>query len=392
MSIEFRNLVTEPKGIIMSKKVVVLGGGLVGSTIAIELSKQYNVCVVDIDSKAISKLKRCFGITVEQADVRDRKKLEKIIEDADLVIGAVPGSIGYEVIKRVIEAGKNMVDISFFQEDSFELDERAAYKNVCIAIDCGIAPGISNMILGYHYPNMQVDTYECVVGGLPIEREWPWEYKAVFSPTDVIEEYTRPARFVEHGKHVAKQALSGSELINFKGIGTLEAWNTDGLRTLLKSMEVPNMVEKTLRYPGSMEYIRVLRHGGFFSEQEVKIGDVKIRPIDLTSKLLMPQWELLKGQEDFTILKSKVLGKIDNENVGYEYYLYDKFDKKSGIHSMSRTTGYSCTAVAEILLDGSFHKPGIIPPEEIAGTEGFFPRIINYLKERGVDIEVTRLY
>lgn len=376
----------------MSKEIVILGGGLVGGTIALELSKQYNVTVVDIDTKRLAKLKRCFGINGVQTDATDKKKLEKLIEQTDLVIGAVPGNIGYDIIKKVIEAGKNMVDISFLPEDALELNERAKYKNVSVAIDCGIAPGVSNMILGYHNSNMKVESYDCVVGGLPFEREWPWEYKAVFSPADVIEEYVRPARFVENGKQVTKEAFSDPELINFKNIGTLEAWNSDGLRSLLKTMKVPNMVEKTLRYPGTIEYLKVLRESGFFSQQEILVKGVKIRPLDVTTTLLMPLWELKKGQEDFTIMRSKVMGQSGNENVGYEYLIYDKFDPKSGIHSMSRTTGYTCSSVAEIFLDGSFSKTGIITPEELAATEGLFTRIMNYLEDRGVEITISRLY
>jgi len=376
----------------MGKKVVVLGAGLVGTTVAIELSKQFAITVADYNSKALSKLKRCFGINCVQTDVTDKKKLEKLIIDADLVIGAVPGSIGYDVAKKVIEAGKNMVDISFMPEEALDLDERAKYKKVSIAVDCGIAPGVSNMILGYHNASMSVEKYECVVGGLPFEREWPWEYKAVFSPSDVIEEYVRPARFVENGHQVTKRALSDPELINFENIGTLEAWNSDGLRSLLKTMKVPNMIEKTLRYPGSIEYLRVLRKSGFFSQTEIDVNGVKIKPLDVTTKLLMPMWELKKGDEDFTIMRSKVMGHEGSTPAGYEYLIYDKFDKKSGIHSMSRTTGYTCTSVAEIFLDGSFTKHGIITPEDLAGTEGLFTRIVNYLEDRGVEIAITKMY
>ena len=376
----------------MGKKVVVLGAGLVGTTVAIELNKQFAITVADINSKALSKLKRCFGINCVQTDVTDKKKLEKLIEDADLVIGAVPGSIGYDVVKKVIEAGKNMVDISFMPEEALDLDERAKYKKVSVAVDSGIAPGVSNMILGYHNASMSVERYECVVGGLPFEREWPWEYKAVFSPSDVIEEYVRPARFVENGHQVTKRALSDPELINFKNIGTLEAWNSDGLRSLLRTMKVPNMVEKTLRYPGSIEYLRVLRKSGFFSQTEIEVNGVKIKPLDVTTKLLTPLWELKKGDEDFTIMRSKVMGHEGSTPTGYEYLIYDKFDKKSGLHSMSRTTGYTCTSIAEIFLDGSFTKHGIITPEAIAATEGLFTRIINYLEDRGVEITISRMY
>lgn len=376
----------------MNKKVVILGAGRVGASIAIEMSKQYNVTVADIDEASLSKLKRCFAINCVQTDVTVKKKLETLVAEADLVIGAVPGALGYDVVKKVIETGKNMVDISFMPEDAFELDERAKYKNVSVVIDCGIAPGISNMILGYHYSNMKVNKYECVVGGLPFEREWPWQYKAVFSPVDVIEEYVRPARFVENGMQITREALSDPELIYFKDIGTLEAWNSDGLRTLLKTMDVPNMIEKTLRYPGTIEYLKVLRESGFFSNEEITVNGIKIKPIDVTTKILQPSWELKKGKEDFTVMRAKVLGKSGAENVGYEYFIYDKYDSKSGLHSMSRTTGFACTAVAEILLEGLFTKHGIITPEAIAGTDGLFTQIMNYMEDRGVEITISRLY
>jgi saccharopine dehydrogenase-like NADP-dependent oxidoreductase len=376
----------------MNKKVIVLGAGLVGSTIAVELSKQYEVTVVDLNEGALSKLKRCFGIKGIQADVTERKTLENLIEQADLVVGAVPGFLGFDVIKRVIDAGKNMVDISFFPEDPFELDERAKYKKVSIAIDSGIAPGVSNMILGYHVANMKVDRYECVVGGLPLIREWPWNYKAVFSPSDVIEEYVRPARYVENYKQITKEALSDPELINFKNVGTLEAWNSDGLRTLLKTMKVPNMIEKTLRYPGSIEYLKVLRESGFFSQKTIEVNGVSVRPLDVTTKLLLPLWELKKGDEDFTIMRSKVMGSVNGEPIAYEYLIYDTFDQKSGNHSMARTTGYTCTAVAELFLEGLVENNGIIPPEILAEQKDIFPRIMTYLEERGIKITVDRLY
>lgn len=376
----------------MQKKVIVLGGGMVGSTIAMDLSKQFKVTVADIEPKTLSKLQRVFGIECHQADVTDRKKLEQLIQDYDLVIGAIPGKIGFEVVKRVIDAGKNMVDISLFQEDPFELHERAKQKGVSIAIDCGIAPGISNMIVGYHNTGMKISKYTCMVGGLPRERNWPWEYKAVFSPSDVIEEYIRPARYFENGQVVTKEAFSDPELIQFENIGTLEAWNSDGLRTLLKTTDVPNMVEKTLRYPGTIEYLRVLRESGFFSDIPLDINGVKIKPLDLTTKLLLPQWELKKGDEDFTILKAQVIGMSDKEPMAFEYNLYDKYDNKTGIHSMARTTGYSCAAVAEIFLTDGFKKHGIIPPELIAGQKGLFSRIVNYLENRGVVIKLERLY
>lgn len=374
----------------MNKRVIVLGGGMVGSTIAIELSKQYDITVVDLCDSALSRLRRCFGINCVKANVLDRKALDQLLTPFDLVVGAIPGEFGFEVMKRVIEAGKDMVDISFSREDPFELNERAKEKKVRVAVDCGVAPGISNMILGYHYKNMKVDSYECVVGGLPVERDWPWEYKAGFSPSDVIEEYVRPARFIENGNLVTREALSGNELIHFDGIGTLEAWNSDGLRTLLKTIKIPNMIEKTLRYPGTIEYLKVLIKSGFFSQRTIDVNGVKVRPIDVTSQLLTPMWELKKGDEDYTIMRSKVQGFEGKDVAVYEYNLFDKFDQKSGIHSMSRSTGYTCTAVVELMLEGKLKQHGIIAPETIAEQDGLFARIISYLEDRGIKFNVER--
>ncbi|MFQ3333229.1 MAG: lysine 6-dehydrogenase, partial [Flavobacteriales bacterium] len=228
--------------------IIVLGAGLVGGVMARDLAKQHNVTSVDISQKNLDKLE---GINTICADVANREALQNLIKDFDLVVGAVPGFMGYKMMKDVIEAGKNIVDISFYSEDPFGLDELAKEKGVVAVMDCGVAPGMGNIIFGHHDSKMEINDYECLVGGLPEKREWPYEYQAVFSPIDVIEEYIRPARYVQNSHMITKEALSDTELIEFDEIGTLESWNSDGLRSLIKTMaHVPNMIEKTLRYPG----------------------------------------------------------------------------------------------------------------------------------------------
>ena len=212
--------------------------------------------------------------------------------------------MGYKMMKDVIEAGKNIVDISFYPQDPFGLDKLAKEKDVVAIMDCGVAPGMGNIIFGHHNLNMTITDYECLVGGLPEKREWPYEYQAVFSPIDVIEEYIRPARYVQNFALIVKEALSDTELIEFDEIGTLESWNSDGLRSLIRTMpHVPNMIEKTLRYPGCVEYLRVLRETGLFSHEKIDVNGTMIRPIDMTSKLLFPKWEMKKGDKDFTIMR-----------------------------------------------------------------------------------------
>ena len=358
-------------------KIVVLGAGLVGSVMAEDLSYNHEVTSVDISKTSLDKLS---GVKKILADVSDTNTLQNIIKDFDLVVGSVPGFMGYKMMRDVIQAGKNIVDISFYPEDPFGLDELARQKEVVAVMDCGVAPGMGNIIFGYHDKNMKITNYECLVGGLPEKREWPYEYQAVFSPIDVIEEYIRPARFVQNSSIIIKEALSDTELVEFDEIGTLESWNSDGLRTLIDTMKhVPNMIEKTLRYPGCVEYLKVLRESGFFSYNEIEINGMKIKPIDLTSKLLFPKWEMKDGDKDFTVMRIRINGEENNTQICYEYNLLDRYT--DGINSMSRTTGYTCTAVANLVLNGKYKKIGISPPEYLGEH---FEFVKDYLEERGV--------
>jgi|TARA_B110000438_G_scaffold80320_1_gene80310 lysine 6-dehydrogenase len=366
------------------KKIVVLGAGLVGGVMAQDLAKDHQVTTIDISQDNLDKLDS--NISKICADISDTSILHKYIKDCDLVIGAVPGFMGYKMMKDVISAGKNIVDISFYPEDPFGLDKLAKEKNVIAVMDCGVAPGMGNIIFGYHNNTMKISNYECLVGGLPVKREWPYEYQAVFSPIDVIEEYIRPARFVQNKQLIIKEALSETELIEFEEIGTLESWNSDGLRSLIKTMpHVPNMIEKTLRYPGCVEYLKVLRSSGFFSYDKININGVDIRPIDVTSKLLFPKWEMKEGDQDFTVMRIIMKGKEDGEEVSYRYDLLDRYENNT--ISMARTTGFTCTAVANLVLDKKYTRIGISPPEYLGKN---FKNVREYLKQRNVIYKVTK--
>ncbi|MEC7645946.1 MAG: saccharopine dehydrogenase C-terminal domain-containing protein [Bacteroidota bacterium] len=363
--------------------IVVLGAGLVGSVMASDLSTQHQVTAVDISQKNLDKLNDIKTIC---ADISDRKTLHQIIANTDLVVGAVPGFMGYKMMKDVIEAGKNIVDISFYPEDPFSLDELAKKKGVVAVMDCGVAPGMGNIILGHYNLNMKVIDYECLVGGLPERREWPYEYQSVFSPIDVIEEYVRPARFVKNSKMITKEALSDTEIIEFEEIGPLESWNSDGLRTLINTMpHIPNMIEKTLRYPGCVEYLKVLRESGFFSYDEIDVNGKKIRPIDVTSKLLFPKWAMKEGDKDFTVMRIIIKGTENGETTSYRYDLLDRYQDDT--ISMARTTGFTCTAVANLVLDGYYNRKGISPPEYLGEH---FTFVKKYLEDRSVFYRVKK--
>lgn len=365
------------------KKVVVFGAGMVGSAMALDLSKEHKVTCVDVNQQNLEPLK-LSGIDIKIADFKDTDKVKEIVQQNDLVIGAVPGFLGFDFLKVIISTGKNIVDISFFPEDNLQLDEFAKKNNVTAVVDCGVAPGMSNIILGYHNKRMKIESFECYVGGLPVERVLPFQYKAPFSPIDVIEEYTRPARIVIDNKEVILEALSEPEYIDFPHIGTLQAFNTDGLRSLIKTMNIPNMKEKTLRYPGHIDKIKFLKESGFFSNVDVIVDDKKIRPIDLTAKILFDKWKLGKEEEEFTVMRIIIKGQENNNPKKYQYDLFDKYDPLTKTSSMARTTGYTATAVANLILQGKINRKGLIPPELISEDEDSFNAILSYLTERNI--------
>ena len=290
----------------MTLKAIVLGCGRVGATLARDLASgragghtsMFEVTAADLNEDNLRKLDGLSNVTTTRADLSDPTALQGLIAEFDLVVGALPSTLGFQTLKTVIESKKPYCDISFMDADPQELNGLAKRNGVTAVVDCGVSPGLSNMIIGYAHARLdRAERAEIYVGGLPRVRRWPYQYKAPFAPADVIEEYTRPARIVENGTVVFKPALSERELIDFSRVGTLEAFNTDGLRTLLSTIDIPNMKEKTLRYPGHCELMRVLRETGLFNKDEIDVEGVKVRPLDLTSKLLFPRWSFEPGEE-----------------------------------------------------------------------------------------------
>jgi len=366
------------------QKIIVLGGGMIGSAIAADLVNDYDVYVSDIDEERLNAIRKHHPVKIIPADLSSEKSIKNIVTGFDLVIGAVPGYMGFKTLKSVIEAKKNIVDISFFPEDPFELDELAVKNNVTAIVDCGIAPGFSSIVLGYHSTLMKIKNYECYVGGLPAEPDNPYKYKAPFSPSDVIEEYTRPVKNVIDGNIVVKEALTECEIMEFEYAGKLEAFNTDGLRTLLTTMKIPDMKEKTLRYPGHIEIIKVLKECGFFEKDLIVLDGWEYRVVDLTSAVLFPHWKLDEREKEFTVLKLI----IESEDKRITLNLFDKYDDQTNTTSMARTTGYTCTAVSRLVLNNIYTKKGISPPEYVGMGTDCYEFANNYLKSKKINVKL----
>ncbi|RME03536.1 MAG: saccharopine dehydrogenase [Planctomycetota bacterium] len=363
-------------------KIAVLGVGRVGYTIAKTLSQKYTVYAVDCSETALRKLHSLDNLHTIHGDLNNPTSLEKIGNQVELVVNALPSHLGYSTLQTILKLQKNIVDISFFSEDPFQLDNLAKSNRVCAVVDSGLAPGLSNLFLGYYENQLPITHFECMVGGLPLERTLPFQYAAPFCPRDVLEEYIRPARFKKNGNILSQDPLQNLNLIEIPTVGTLECFLTDGLRTLLYTSAVPNMEEKTLRYPGHLQCIRVLKAANLLQTESVEFQGTSLRPIDFTAHQLKECWQFKNGQKDITIM----LLRMKTPSKTLSFRLWDTYDTITSTSSMARTTGFTCCAVVELLLQGSWKSTGVQPLEFVGKDEKAFRWILNYLTSRGVQL------
>ncbi len=362
---------------------------MVGSVMAEDLAtcEGIDVTLADVDESRLGTVaERSNGaVSIQRVDCSDARAITAAVAPFDVVLGALPSRLGLDALGAVIEAGVSCCDISFMAQDPRCHAEAAEARGITCIVDCGVAPGMSNLLAGRAAlmldPCRRIDI---VVGGLPVDRHWPWEYKAAFSPRDVIEEYTRPARIIEDGRIVVREALSEPELLDLPGVGTLEAFNTDGLRTLCDTLAVPDMRERTLRYPGHAEQMRILRASGFFSTAPISVGDVEVTPMDVTAELLFPHWTYEEGEADLTVMRVEAEGMMGDVDMRVRWDLLDHRDATAGHSSMARTTAFPATAMARMILDGTLSQPGVHPPEALAGEDAAVQRLLAELEVRGI--------
>lgn len=373
-------------------KILVLGAGMVGSVIAADLAadRGTKVTVADCSRGALARAReRARGrITCVEADGSDARSVRTLAEKADFVVGALPGRLGFRCLESVIQAGRSGVDISFMPEDFLELAPLARRRGVTVVADCGVAPGMSNMLAAWGAARLtRPSRLLIMVGGLPRERRWPFEYKAPFSPADVIEEYVRPARVVRGGRVVVREALSEPELVAMPGVGTVESFLTDGLRSLAHTLRIPEMEERTLRYPGHIHLMRVFRELGLFSETPVDVGGVPVVPLHLTSKLLFPRWTYQPDEHDLTVMRVEVEGLLRRKPTRLAWDLHDVQDPATGFSSMARTTGFPAAAVLRLVRRRRIRRRGVLAPEHVATEPGVLDAVLRDLAARGVRFE-----
>jgi len=302
-------------------------------------------------------------IEVIQAFVQ-LETLAELVSGYDVVVNCLPGRIGHAVRPVLLSIeGMSVADLAFTSEDPIEYDNLAKEHGSRLIYDVGIAPGLSNALLMDAQRRMgKLPSAKIWVGGNPQEPDDEWSYMAPFSPSDVIEEYTRPARIRRNGQNVTEPALSDRHLISVPSFGEMEAFLTDGVRSLLDTIDSEELLEYTVRWPGHID--RYL--SGEHSEDE-----------------LIEAWKFDSTRPEFTWLAVEVSNEEGSER-------WDVIDEGlDGWSSMARTTGLVTVEVAEMLADGTITESGVMPPERLGMDSDLMDRLLNCMKDAGVQIEVN---
>jgi len=379
-------------------KVLIIGCGNIGSVSAQDLVKSVpstEIVVADKNEKRAKDVAERIekdNVSWTGLDTSNHGELVNTLKGFDLAMGFLPGKLGYGLCKACIDAGKDLVDVSYMAENPMTLNASAAKAGVTIVPDCGLAPGISNVLVGHAVGKLdEVKAVHVMVGGLPEKPVPPLGYTITWSPESLIDEYTRKVVIVKKGRKVEIEALSGVEAITFPKVGELEAFYTDGLRTLLYTMEnVEEMWEKTLRYLGHAEKIKAFQTLGFFDEKKINVEGVNVSPRKLTVKLIGEK--LWKPEvKDIVVLKVEVVGVENGKKTSYSYHLLDNYDKKQGITAMARTTAYPASIVAQLMLKKAVKEKGVVPPEKIGMDKKLFSQFSDGLKKRGIKVSETRV-
>lgn len=374
-------------------KMLVLGCGLVGKTVATDLAADCFVTVLDPSAGSLEKLKDHPNIRKVKGSASDPHLLGDLVSDVDVVCGLLPSLFEGYVQKKVIEMGKNYVSPSGFLHGA-GMDELAKKNGVTAVFDMGVAPGMSNYLVARGACLLDRLDHGCIyVCGIPERKDPPFNYRTVFNLEDTLQEYITPARYVKDGKIEIAEALSGLEEVFISGVGVLEAFFTDGLRSAADNVKGDFVAEKTMRWPGYVDAIKILIAAGCFQQEPVFVDGRAVKPIDVTASLLRPRWELRpeKGERDLTIMRVIARGPKGDKKVTYTWDMMDRFDEETMSHSMARTTGFPCSITARAIARDLIREKGFIAPEFLAENFQFHTYLMKELSCRGLKFKESLL-
>ena len=376
-------------------RMLVLGAGLQGSACAYDLLQDKEVTEVRLADLHVGHIPEFLApysgprLIPTPLDVRDHDAVLGAMRQCDAVMSAIPYYFNLDLAKLAVEAGVHFCDLGGNTEIVFkqkELDAEAKRKNVTIVPDCGLAPGMVNILAEYGIRQLDtVDSVKIYVGGLPQHPEPPLNYMLVYSLEGALDYYTTLSWVLRNGKRTHVKALSEREPVAFDSVGTLEAFHTaGGLSTMAFRYEdkVPTMEYKTLRYPGHAALMEDIRSMGLLDLTPVDVKGVKVVPRDAFIASVMPKLFKPKGR-DLVALRVVVSGKKGGAAATKTFELVDRYDEAHDISAMMRTTGYSLSITGLMQARGQVTPPGVHTPDECIPAATY----IAELRKRGVDIK-----
>ncbi len=377
-------------------KAAVLGSGLMGSVIAWDLARSQDVdqvVVADLNQEKLAHVRRMTSsrkLTTEVIDVKDSRRLVRFLREFDVTASALPHGAVNPANRAAVQAGAKMVDIAF-EDAQLGLDAAARKKGALLIPGCGLAPGLAGILLANGARSLdQAVEGHIFVGGLPQFPRPPLGYRLVFSLVGLVREYLEDARVIRDGKVVKVKPFETVGKVVFPSpIGKCESFCTDGLATLIYTMkEMKVLDERTVRWPGHAEKIRLLIEMGLFSREKLNVAEASVSPLEVTTELLSKI--LSKGPpEDLTVMRVEVVGRKGPARGSITYEMVDYYDRKKKITSMGKTTGFTCSIVTRMVGNGEVRETGIVPPE-VAVDAKLVKKLHVELQSKGVKIKETR--
>ncbi len=355
-------------------KIVIFGGGRQGWVIAknlVERSEQPSVSIVDLQTSNLPPLK---NVETTTGDVLDPEQVARLVEGADAAVLAVPSRIAHEALSNLLKTGIPIADVCFTPDPPLDLDELAKKSGSTCVVDCGVAPGLSHMLIGAATEKFGgLDYARIYVGGVPQEPVDAFRHAVYFNPHDLLAEYVRPARSRKDGIDVDPHPLDAVvEEFKDQELGSMEAFLSDGLRSLLTSYkDVPSMEERTLRWPGHIDAMKVLRDLGLLDDSST---------FDSVARTLGKKYPADKFKD---LLLMFVEGRKGSQSISWR--LLDR--ATDGNSAMSRTTGFTTAATAMVLARKQFVEAGVHAPERLGHDPKLTQIILDDLKERGVVVQ-----
>jgi lysine 6-dehydrogenase len=369
-------------------KIAVIGVGMMGSTVAWDLARSGDVeevAVADVSEQRLAAIKQKLGkrVVAKKIDVLDAAQVKRFLKGSDAAVSALPHGAVHPADVAAVDCGAKMVNIAF-EDEQMALDERARLNGSILIPGCGVAPGLSNILVAEGIRDMdEAEEGHIYVGGLPQRPEPPLSYRLVFSVKGLIREYLT-AKVVRAGKVRQVEPFADVRRINFpKPIGVLEAFFTDGLGSSIYTLtKLRQLDERTLRFPGHAEKIKFLLDAGFFSGEAVAVDGSEVLPVDVSAAVL--QRTLTRGDpKDLTVMRVEVVGRKGGRRARVVFDLVDYYDDINGVTSMGRTTGFTAAIVARMLGRGEIEGGGVLPPETTLGRAAV-KKLLSELASKGV--------